>query len=236
MKSLILDRAVHWAGDRIICVGCDLDRGDLPQNLLSTQEEEMLDRDFDEYPESNVDDRLETYCDTDISRSAFEPSDLLRRLVYPTHLPWQYQKTMLTTYISIGYRMDILRNISKRQYVRRRALRKMACPRHWHWDTVDLGHIVMSRICWSSDSSVAMSYKGDIHRGVWAGDRFDITSADALDEKDENGQAVEWTDVTDEVLKEMFEIWWCQYGGGTFRIHVFSLSPVWTDVHFPSER
>jgi hypothetical protein len=64
----------------------------------------------------------------------------------------------------------------------------------------------------------------------------DITSEDALDEQDENGQSVEWTDVIDEVLKEMFEIWWCQYGGGTFRIHVFSLSPVWTDVHFPSER
>jgi hypothetical protein len=101
-------------------------------------------------------------------------------------------------YISIEYQnADILRNISKRQYVRRRALRKMTCPTHWQWDTVDLGHVVMSRICWSSDSSVAMSYKGDIHRGVWAGDRFDITSADALDEKDENGQEVEWTDVTD---------------------------------------
>jgi hypothetical protein len=62
-----------------------------------------------------------------------------------------------------------------------------------------------------------------IHRGVWAGDRFDITSADALDEKDEDGRSVEWTDVTDEVLKEMYEIWLSEYGEGTFRIQCLHL-------------
>jgi hypothetical protein len=89
----------------------------------------------------------------------------------------------------------------------------MTCPAHWQWDQIDLGHVVLSRICWSSDSSVSMRYDGDIHLGVWAGDRFDITSKDALDEKDENGQLVEWTDVTDEVLEEMYEIWLSKYGG-----------------------
>ena len=75
-----------------------------------------------------------------------------------------------------------------------------------------------------------MRYEGDIHRGVWAGDRLDIASADALDEKDENGQAVEWTDV----LKEMYAIWLSNYGGGTFEF-MSSASRI-ADVHFPTER
>ncbi|KAJ7656631.1 hypothetical protein B0H17DRAFT_1098305 [Mycena rosella] len=39
---------------------------------------------------------------------------------------------------------------------------------------VKLGHLALMRICWSSDPSVSMSGAGDIHRGQWAGDRFDI--------------------------------------------------------------
>jgi hypothetical protein len=42
-----------------------------------------------------------------------------------------------------------------------------------------------------------------VHRGVLAGDRFDITSADALEEKAVNGQRVEWKDVTEETLENL---------------------------------
>jgi len=66
-----------------------------------------------------------------------------------------------------------------------------ACPKIREMSCVDLGHVVIARFCWSSDDSVAMAYQGRIHRGVWAGDRCDITSADALEERDENGQQVE---------------------------------------------
>jgi hypothetical protein len=107
----------------------------------------------------------------------------------------------------------VLRNISRRQYVSRSALTKLreSSPKNWHLESVDLGHIVCSRICWSSDGSVAMSYDEDIHRGIWAGDRFDITSADALEETDENGQSVEWKDVSEEVMEEMSRIWSSEY-------------------------
>jgi hypothetical protein len=44
---------------------------------------------------------------------------------------------------------------------------------------------------------------GPIHLGVRAGDRFDITSLDALKERDENGQQIERVDVTEEVLEEI---------------------------------
>ena len=233
MKSLILDLATQWAGDRIICIGDYVRRGDLPENLLSKEEEEMLDSDHDEDSQSYY-DCLVTHCDINVSGSPYQPDSLLLRLV--RCVPWQHQRKLLTD-ISIGYRKpEILRNISKRQYMRRSALLGMVetCPEHWGWDRVDLGHVILSRISWSSDSSVSMSYDGDIHRGVWAGDRFDITSADALDEKDENGQAVEWTDVTDEVLEEMFKIWLSEYGEGTFKF--MSTASCIADVHFPTEQ
>ena len=101
--------------------------------------------------------------------------------------------------------------------MRRSALAEISktCPKHWRFDSVGLGHVVLSRICWSPDRSVWIRYGGGIqvHRGVWAGDRFDITSADALEEKAANGQRVEWKDVTEEVLEEMGQIWTRELGG-----------------------
>jgi len=227
MKTIILDLAIQWAGDRIICIGDYLRRGDLPPNLLSKEEEEELDRDYDGDPQGDYDqesqltayERLIVRCNIGVSSTAYWPYDLLYKLVHwqkCKNVPPQYQLKLMTD-IKIGYRAaEILRNISKRQYVRRSALLEMfeTGPERWRLHQIDLGHVVLSRISWSSDPSVAMTYEGDIHRGVWAGDRLDITSEDALDEKDENGQLVEWTDVTDEVLKEMYEIWLSEYGLG----------------------
>ena len=93
------------------------------------------------------------------------------------HIPSQDRDTLLSS-IRISYRnRDILRNISKRQYVRRSTLLKMckACPKRWKISSVDLGHVVISRVCWSSDGSISMAYDGGI-RGVWAGDHTVLIS------------------------------------------------------------
>ena len=74
---------------------------------------------------------------------------------------------------------------------------------------IGFGYVVLSRISWLSDSSCAMRYDSDIHRGVWAGDRFDITTIDQIRSADEGG---EWRDVSDEVAQEMIAIWVCEYG------------------------
>ena len=50
-----------------------------------------------------------------------------------------------------------------------------------------------------------MSYEGDIHRGVWAGDRFDIVTLEEV--KSDSGDEVKWEDVSDEVVEEMDAIW-----------------------------
>lgn len=41
---------------------------------------------------------------------------------------------------------------------------------------IGFGEVVMSRTCWSSSDRISMTYRGQIHRGVWAGHRFDITT------------------------------------------------------------
>jgi hypothetical protein len=75
---------------------------------------------------------------------------------------------------------------------------------------VGFGEIVLSRISFSSDSSVSMRYAGDIHRGVWAGDRFDIVGSEWLEGLDVDTAAA-WVDVSDEVLKEVEGIWRSEY-------------------------
>ncbi|CAL1697005.1 unnamed protein product [Somion occarium] len=72
-----------------------------------------------------------------------------------------------------------------------------------------IGMLLVSRICWSTDSTASLAYKGNIHRGVWVGDRFEITTTDRM-QTARSGQ--EWRDVTDEVLNEGIEIWKAEYG------------------------
>lgn len=69
-------------------------------------------------------------------------------------------------------------------------------------------------------------YDEDIHRGVWAGDRFDITTIDQIGVKDGEKQ---WTDVSDEVAKEMTEIWVGEYGNEWLKHKV---SALWTRLMF----
>ena len=224
MKAFILEHAtsMSWAGDRIVCVGDYLDYTDIPEGVLTTEELEELtalnealdDRYFGGYG-------LTYLCNKKLRKDDFDPQSLVRNFLcgYQDRIPqWGHNK--LRSLTRLRYRKpDVLRNISKRQYVRRAALLEMrqTCPNHWQFrhfqfKHVDLGHVVFSRFCWSTDSCVSMRYNGPIYRGVWAGDRFDITSADALEERDENGQQIEWVDVTEEVLEEMRHIWSSEFG------------------------
>lgn len=118
-------------------------------------------------------------------------------------------KTFEPPYTEYPYndRTRILRNLSRRQFVRSDSLAVIGTDRF-----CGLGRALLARICWSTDPSCAMSYDGDITRGVWAGDRFDIVRlselGDTLEEVNNSG----WKDVTKEVREEMIEIWKSEYG------------------------
>lgn len=70
-----------------------------------------------------------------------------------------------------------------------------------------LGAILRSRICWSEWSGFGYDYKGDIHQGVWAADRFEVTSRDRLQEIEPVAGAMsvrgEWKDVTEEAVEQI---------------------------------
>ena len=213
MKAIILEHTTVWAGDRIICVDDYTERGDLPEGLLSAEEDETIyeqPRDPNPYL-----DPLDSYCNKILPISGHDPRSLLLKLLADCdHISLQDRDRLIS---SISYsEPDVLRNISKRQYVRRAALLEMreTCPK-WKFDQVDLGHIVVSRFCWPS----IQSHHGGIDRNVWAGDRFDITSADALEDKDEHGQQIQWVDVTDEAIEEMLSIWSDHFWEGVLPIY-----------------
>lgn len=169
-----------WAGDRITCIGDYVDMGDYPIGML-TQDE------LDEMVELEV--TLYRMARTELYDTVNSPREHSRQ---PFSSP------------------DVLRNLSKREYVRS--------------DVVDLGDVGMSRLCWTSDSqSRAKGAQYDFCRGNWAGDRLDIVSlASVLREVDEGDP---WTDVSEASQKLLSEVFASEFIQSlTFEIHSFPMS------------
>ena len=105
----------------------------------------------------------------------------------------------------------VLHNLSKHEYVREEAIKVNIFDRgdnSFPFGEIGLGQVLLSRICWSTNNSCAMRYEEDIHRGVLAGNRFDITTIDQF--KLVDGEK-EWKDVSDEIA-ETTEIWISECG------------------------
>lgn len=96
----------------------------------------------------------------------------------------------------------VLCNLTKREFIR-----ESTVWAHGAEKPIGFGEFLLARICWSSDPSCAMSYKGHIHRGVWAGDRFEITTMDRM----KTGEG-EWKDVGDQAGKETADIGDSEHG------------------------
>jgi hypothetical protein len=205
---------VPWARHRLICVGNYLENEDIPHGLLTSEEQEELNQREDDsnYPEGL---ELTIYC---LARNRF-PVVEKKRPLHPAsfHDQFRTRGNIFITRINYNVFKDIvkwldidkskpkgdseliLRNFTKKQYVRDNST------------STALGTVLLARICWSSDPSCAMAYDGhELTRGVWAGDRFDITTLDQL----EKGTTGVWTDVSKEVDDEMAGIWESEYGQG----------------------
>ena len=143
-----------WAGDCIICLG-DYHE-DLPAGMLITSEQEELEKVEDE-------------------EDGMEFNSFARE---------QYQYVDGINGYNRSEQNDqnwVLRNLSKHGYVREVAIKVNSFDRgdnSFPFGEIGLGQVLLSCICWSTDDSCAMRYEEDIHRGVWAGNRFDITTID----------------------------------------------------------
>lgn len=212
----ISKESVPWAGHRLICVGDYLENEDIPRGLLTPEEQEEL----NQKEEYNPDYTISIYS---LARNRFQHVEKEQPLhiysfynqfrlhgglsglrinqdVFADIAKWLDDKSSTNTAKPEDYNHQlILRNLTKKQYVRDNST------------STALGTVLLARICWSSDPSCAMAYDAhDLTRGVWAGDRFDITTLDRLEE-DERSPGL-WTDVSKEVHDEMVRIWESEYG------------------------
>ena len=197
-----------WAGDRIVCMGENASDDDLPEGVLKAMKEQLEQWELEDQTSCvpqwfnmvwekfiTIDDvgqqagELEPLTDSKGFGEDWGPYLEMIRQRYESSHPW------------------VLCNLSKRIYVRAEAVAALtdsdgstpfisgtACM------LIDLGHILLSQICWSSDDTTGLSYRGDLHRGPWAGDRFEVTSMDKLDSN------IPWKDVSDEVVGTVGEI------------------------------
>ncbi|KAL1716517.1 hypothetical protein EV715DRAFT_205098 [Schizophyllum commune] len=107
----------------------------------------------------------------------------------------------------------VLRNLSEHAFVRGSALIAFNNGLPEHYEIMGrtqlpcLGNAALARICWSSSASIAMPYDGPLHRGVWAGDRFDIVQEEVFEREREAEPGKPWGDATDEVLAELKAMW-----------------------------
>ena len=100
----------------------------------------------------------------------------------------------------------VLRNLTTHEYVRSEALAlNREDIRGPHIGLIGFGHVVLSRICWSSNPSISMRCNISMHQGIWAGHRFDITPTDEL--KDSGKSGIKWLDISDDIVAELDEIW-----------------------------
>ncbi|CAG7966486.1 unnamed protein product [Penicillium salamii] len=167
----------EWAGTRLICIGDYLNPDDLPAKIQQ--------------------DNLHLVC----AESDAVSMPLSYGVVQEKFEHWSYEEeeaaTLAAVEESANLNHRVLRNLTTRQYVSEDELQ---CG-------ITLGHIVLMRICWSSDSSTGIPGGAYLAKGDWAGHEFDIVDAGMLEMM--NG---EWEDVTEDTRDEVQDLWSGDYG------------------------
>jgi len=221
--------AATWIGDRLICLGDYSHYDDLPENVFTADELSLM-KDAAENPWQGIDalsgDNKRSR-DSKLFDAAFWDKMQIMGLV---NCPLAEQKRLLTLVhveemntfdVDIGRPDWALFNLTTYEYVRadafsilyaemgpeeRKAMKENQGP--LVGDNLGFSELIGARICWSSDDSISMAYEGELHRGVWAGHRFEITTLDRI-QGPQNGKV--WKDVSDEVMKELKAIWVSEY-------------------------
>jgi hypothetical protein len=100
----------------------------------------------------------------------------------------------------------VLRNWTTRETVSSK-MNGISMRRSWNERAeIKFEDVLMMKICWSSyldDYSAMILGKLDIHRGVWAGHRFDIVTSEAHSREENLG---EWRDITRAVALEILAL------------------------------
>ncbi|KAF5379455.1 hypothetical protein D9615_006554 [Tricholomella constricta] len=101
----------------------------------------------------------------------------------------------------------VLRNLITKEFIRGDAIRDLwEAPEYPFMQRIRFDVALYIRITWSSDYSLSSGYDGpiQIHRGKWAGHRFDLCKVNTV--RNEEGVIDDWKDVSREVLDEVVEV------------------------------
>ena len=227
----------QWAGQKLVCVGEDVDPGDLPPGLFST----------DEADESRQRTIAIPYGHDYSGEGVFSPAPSpLAHFTFPSISDMEGDITLESKALAIFFacrerctdRVDpafefarsdiwltessylpedhswILRNLTTREFVRAEAIALKPEFIHGpHIDYVGFGEVLISRICWAVPSHLHMTDEVPLHisRGVWAGHCFDVTTTERHNQ-DEVVKGVAWKDVSEEVAAEIASIWGSEFG------------------------
>ncbi|CAK5279119.1 unnamed protein product, partial [Mycena citricolor] len=225
----------YWSGHRLVCFGDGVANNDIPDSILSLDERAKYLVITDGQATNDYHSTVTLYKYEFTSAPSFDSSVsldselLMKAHKRNCHRDILHAQTLCHSLHHICYSdmvvksttastSCILRNLTKQQYVRETELFKMK-DKYWNphpgrHNNLSLGHIVFGRICWSSNSSVSMGRDDSIelHRGVWAGDRFDIIS-DSDEEwvKELQQETSRWKDVSRDAVDELERIyrWEC---------------------------
>ncbi|UKZ74034.1 hypothetical protein TrVFT333_001688 [Trichoderma virens FT-333] len=222
----------QWAGVQIVFVGENVGPKDYPPALFSAEEVDQLLEEIEiplnyDYPTRMLprpvemtlfqftiplfadkqkfvklsEEAMDVYvCCRDRNRAKYDPAlnATFRELIaedatyFPRDQPW------------------ILRNLTAKEFVRSEAIALR--PEFIHGPFIDgfgFGEVIISRICWSTFPCSSMNCAVPIHRGVWAGHGFDITT---LAKHRAGTTEAEWRDVSEEVASEIAIICEAKYG------------------------
>ncbi|KAL0950964.1 hypothetical protein HGRIS_014939 [Hohenbuehelia grisea] len=197
----VLNTPHSWRGDRIVLLGDWNEDDDAPKGLITEEDLKFFEERGIGW--SSVTSE-EGYTVTDTS-----PPSLQKYL--PGHGPFPDFFTLerVSTLDFVSYlniisaeqfypEQPVLLNLSKRLYVVGESFEKSTHPRGF-----GLGNAIQTRICWST--VYPESSDPPICRGVWAGDRFALEDQAYVDRLVSEGE--EWTDVTEEIAKELVKHW-----------------------------
>ncbi|KAI1771195.1 hypothetical protein F4818DRAFT_430425 [Hypoxylon cercidicola] len=219
-----------WAGKRIVCVGEEVKPDDYPPGLFSAEELDtlrplktnLLRGRKPSYVQYNTPFALSHFADPSVS--------VIKDFVDPRTKAWRIRERCQArdkkdpVFAARGWRIIpsestyfpqdqpwILRNLTTKEFVRSEAIAiKPKYVRGPNILVVGFGEVVMSRTCWSSSpSGVLINNTSGSPKGVWAGHRFDITT---LARHEGEVDSAVWSDVSDEVAREIAEIWSHEFG------------------------
>ncbi|KAI0783465.1 hypothetical protein C8Q75DRAFT_736800 [Abortiporus biennis] len=202
-----------WTGDRLICLGSSTKLKDLPPDLL-TPEERVYYRKKDQ--ENSMGglfyDILEILYDHSRNPRYRVPADRLQGMQLN-------EKLILWDLTDPIYPIDkswVLCNLSKYQYVTARAISQYTSGKsvkgpYFCSKSIGFTQVLVSQICWakSADKEIQGSKDTPLHKGRWAGDRFEITTMDRMKHL-EGGE--EWKDVSPMIIQDLEAIWRNHYG------------------------